>query len=196
MVCARWGSGVPAPKLCRVSATANRRVRIWLAAGVAAALATLAVAAVTFQSAGRAALMAGLQRRALTAPAVRAVPVPAAAPAAEAVPAAQGRAVLVLGRARYALALSPNRASVPNRLTLTASAGARPLAARSITISFSMPAMRMFNAFTVTLHRAGPGVYAATMPFVGMSGQWRLDVTVDRSAQPPAAFAVTDRFGA
>ena len=99
-----------------------------------------------------------------------------------------------LGSLRYNLALAPNRASMANRLVLTLSAGGHPLSAATVTVTFSMPAMDMFNAFSLVAHPLTPGIFVATVPLVGMAGAWRLDIRVSRPGRPAIVFAVADRL--
>jgi hypothetical protein len=78
---------------------------------------------------------------------------------------------------------------------LAVSAAGRPLTGAEITITFSMPAMNMWQAFAVMLRATSRGRYAAKMPFVGMAGAWRLDVTVRRAGHRATGFVVDDAFG-
>lgn len=90
----------------------------------------------------------------------------------------------------HSVALAPGRAGAVNRLTLRLSSAGRPLSAASVTVAFSMPAMDMFDAFTVAAHAVSPGTYLASVPVVGMAGAWRLDVRVGRPGRAPDTFAV------
>lgn len=94
---------------------------------------------------------------------------------------------------RHRLTLTPDRASLANRLVLRLAAAGRPLRGAEVTVSFSMPDMHMFDAFRLTLRSRAPGVYTATMPMVGMAGAWRLDVRVHGPAAA-AAFSVAEKL--
>jgi hypothetical protein len=166
-----------------MAAAVHRRAWLWTAAVAAAVIVggVLLTAAVT-GAPSRGAVFTMLQR-----PAV----VKAASPAA-AVSATHGAAAVEIGAVRYAVRLAPNRASVPNRLTISAGAARRPLVGAQVTVTFSMPAMGMWHVFSLVLHPAGPGRYAAVMPFVGMPGAWRLDARVTRPGLRASAFAIAD----
>jgi hypothetical protein len=116
-------------------------------------------------------------------------------PAAPALtPVVHGQAHVVAGGESYEVRLSPNRASGPNRLTVSAVAAAGAAAPTAVTVALSMPAMAMWRAFSLVLRPVGPGRYAAVIPFVGMPGVWRLDFRVATSGRA-TTFAVSDLLG-
>lgn len=170
--------------------TASHRLWACLAAGLTALIVGIGVIAVTLDTGGRAKLLAALQRP--VAPAAGSVRAYPAWPWGRAL---RGRARLAVGNAVYALRVAPNRASVPNRLALAVSSAGRPVTGAAITITFSMPAMNMWQVFAVKLAATSRGRYLAKMPFVGMAGGWRLDVTVRRAGHRVTGFVVEDAFG-
>ena len=76
------------------------------------------------------------------------------------------------------VALGPNRASVANRLAIRLTDHGRPVSGARVRVSFSMPSMGMWNAYTAVLTPAGAGRYAGTVPVLGMAGQWQLRIDV------------------
>jgi hypothetical protein len=101
-------------------------------------------------------------------------------------------------RSGYAVVLSsaPNSASGPNRMSVRVTRHGRPLTGARVRLSFSMPSMNTWQAYTTVLKPSGPGRYEATVPVLGMAGAWQLRVRV--SPRSSAAFLVTiiDRMGA
>jgi hypothetical protein len=166
----------------------RRHVWAWVAGAFVTLLSIVAVVGATASPQRSAALLHQLQRPAL-ASSVTAPTAPAP------VRTQHGHAGLVLGGRNYAIVLSPNLATARDRLALTVSAGGRPVAGATVTVAFSMPAMNMWRAFSVTLTQTAAGPYVATMPFVGMAGEWRLDIRVAVAGYPPTAFAVADALG-
>lgn len=171
-----------APDTAGMAAAVNRRLWLWTGAVATAVIfgSALLIAATT-GAPSRGAVFAMLERPAVKAP-----------PSVAAVPATHGAAVVEIGAVRYAVRLTPNRASVANRLTITATAARRPLVGVTMTVTFSMPAMRMWHVFSLVLRPTGTGRYAAVMPFVGMPGAWRLDARVTGPRLRASAFAIAD----
>lgn len=159
---------------------AHRRVVI----GTAVALSGLGIGALaaTANTPSRRALMHELQRPALAAP----------------VPAAGGLVAMRRVRSGYsvALQLSPNRAAHPNRLLVRLAGPRRPSAQAKVAMSFSMPSMDMWGAYTVTLKPLGHGRYVAMVPVLGMAGDWRLSTTVTAPGTRAARMSVTDPMSA
>jgi hypothetical protein len=171
-----------------VTARISHRLWLWVAAAIVAAISAVAVVGATASPDRRAALSSQLQRPAVSTPT-------SAHAAAPQIRARHGHATLTLAGRAYTVDLSPNRASARNRLALAVTAGGRPVAGATVTVAFSMPSMNMWRAFSVTLTPTVRGPYVATMPFVGMSGGWRLDVQVGLAGHAPTAFAVADVLG-
>jgi hypothetical protein len=166
----------------------RHRVWVWVAAGFVALVSIVAVVGATARPEPRAALLLGLQRPAVATSAIAPTP-------PRQVRAQHGHAGLTLAGRAYAMSISPNVATAHNRLSLAVTAGGQAVAGATVTVAFSMPAMDMWRAFSVTLTHTAGGPYVTTMPFVGMPGEWRLDVRVALPGHRPAAFAVTDALG-
>ena len=94
------------------------------------------------------------------------------------------------------VALGPNRASVANRLAIRLTDHGRPVSGARVRVSFSMPSMGMWNAYTAVLTPAGAGRYAGTVPVLGMAGQWQLRIDVAARLSGTSPVTVTDRLGA
>jgi hypothetical protein len=98
-------------------------------------------------------------------------------------------------RSFVVLALGPNRASVANNLHIRLTDHGRPVSGARVRVSFSMPSMGMWNAYTAVLAPAGIGRYAATVPVLGMAGRWQLRIDVAVSPDGTSRVTVTDRLG-
>jgi hypothetical protein len=166
------------PRLGHVTATVNRNRCIWLVTCLIAAAGAVVVIGAVAGAPSRGAVLSMLQRPA--APALT--------------PVVHGRAHVVAGGESYEVRLSPNRASGPNRLTVSTAGPALARTPPAVTVALSMPAMAMWRAFSLVLRPVGPGRYAAVIPFVGMPGVWRLDFRVARSGRA-TTFAVSDLLG-
>lgn len=165
--------------------TSRQRKTIGIGAGIALvpALAIGGVAA-TASSQTRGSLLRQLERPA-------AVVRPAAAVDAEG-----GRAALSAGGLRFLVRMTPNHASVHDRLTIGVFAGGRPVAGARVTVSFSMPAMNMWSGLTTQVPATGPGTYSAAEPILGMPGVWQLRVTITAPGRPATSLLVNDRLPA
>ena len=92
---------------------------------------------------------------------------------------------LSVTRYRAQLVVTPNRASNRNRVALAISRAHRPVTDARVTVTYSMPAMNMANAFTETLRQGKPGTYAAREPVLGMPGTWKMRFEITpRDAKP------------
>lgn len=98
------------------------------------------------------------------------------------------------GAQAMALSFGANRAGVPNRLVVNLSSDGRPLEGARVTVSFSMPSMDMWQAYTAHLPAAGRGAYAALVPVLGMPGAWQLRITAAAPGRAPVCFVVTERL--
>jgi YtkA-like len=92
------------------------------------------------------------------------------------------------------MALTPNRASGPNRVWVRIARRGRPLSGARVAVVFSMPSMNMWNVYSASLAPAGAGRYVATLPVLGMAGRWRLGVAVAPPKGHRFRVAVTDRM--
>lgn len=87
---------------------------------------------------------------------------------------------------------TPNRTSARNKLSVSLTAGRRPLEGAAVTVSFSMPSMNMWGGLTNHLISAGGGTYVADEPVLGMPGRWQLRVQVKPIAAHPFAVVIGD----
>ena len=108
-------------------------------------------------------------------------------------PAPSGPGLRVIRRAGggylVTVALTPNRPGGPNGVLVRLARNGRPLTGARVTITFSMPSMKMWNAYTADLTVGDGGRYATTIPVIGMTGRWRL--WVDIAPRVGTAFRVT-----
>ena len=88
---------------------------------------------------------------------------------------------------RVTVLVTPDRVASPDYLLVRVTRNGRPLEGARVAIAFSMPSMNMWNAYSASLAATG-GRYGATVPVLGMTGNWQLRVRV----HPPGArgFAV------
>jgi hypothetical protein len=156
----------------------NRRSALAFAVAALGAAAAIGALAAASAPTSRRALLAGLQ-----------VP---ARPASPGFYTARHPAHGVL----VAVALGPNRAAVPNVISARIDERGRPLIGARVTVSFSMPSMDMWRAYTKSLSADGGGRYTASIPVLGMTGRWQLRIDV----APPRGRAfrvdVSDRLSA
>jgi hypothetical protein len=157
------------------------RTRVVLATTAAlAVIAAIGVLAATASPRSRQSLLRALERPAS--------PVTTSVAAGRMSASVQGRPY------RAGLRLTPNRASARNRLSLLLSSNGRAVRGASVTVSFSMPAMNMWQAFTVRLKPSHTGTYTASVPVVGMAGLWQLRVDVGVPHTARATLIVDDRM--
>ncbi len=97
------------------------------------------------------------------------------------------------GTYRLRVELSPNRAGYPNHLLLSLTDGGRRSQIDSARVTFSMPAMNMWNVFTSSLRHTRTGAYIADEPVLGMAGRWRLSFTLAVGGRR-LGYAVVDRM--
>ncbi len=155
----------------------------WCAAAAIAAVASagaVGILAITASSQARSQLLAQLERPATPAKLI----------------AGKGalKATARTGSYRLGLQVSPDRASVPNALSVRVTEGGRPLNGAHATVTFSMPEMNMWHVFTSRLVPQPHGTYAAAEPVLGMAGPWQLLVRVTRGRRS-TTFVVADRMG-
>lgn len=92
------------------------------------------------------------------------------------------------------VALTPNRADGPIRLSVHLRRGGRPVDRARIEVAFSMPSMNMWNGYATRLSAVGHGTYAATVPVLGMPGRWRLRLALTMHAGAPLPITIDDRL--
>jgi hypothetical protein len=105
------------------------------------------------------------------------------------------KATVRTGSYRLGLQVSPDRASVPNALSVRLTESGRPLNGAHVTVTFSMPEMNMWHVFTSRLTPGRHGTYAAVEPVLGMAGNWQLLVRVTRRDLRSTTFTVADPMG-
>jgi predicted metal-binding membrane protein len=90
------------------------------------------------------------------------------------------------------LQLGPNRAYRPGTLSVRLLKGGRPVDGAGIQTTFTMLDMEMADV-TTRLRQTAPGAYSRTVPALGMSGSWGLDIGVTPSHGRPFVMRVRDR---
>jgi hypothetical protein len=156
-------------------------LRVALAFGLLAVLLSIGVLAATASPPGRSSLLRELQR-----PATSAAASVGPGPVSTVIPA---------GPYKLALALTPNRAGVRDHLSVTLTAGARPIRGAQITVVFSMPVMNMWQALTTRLATHGTVAYTADEPVLGMAGMWQMRLRVAPPNGPSFDLTVNDHMG-
>jgi hypothetical protein len=91
-------------------------------------------------------------------------------------------------------AVTPNRASGPNGLSVRVTEHGRAVSGARVAITFSMPSMHMWSVYTIGLVPTADGRYAATTATLGMVGPWRLRVSVTPRSAPAFSITVNDRI--
>jgi predicted metal-binding membrane protein len=90
------------------------------------------------------------------------------------------------------LRLSPNRSYRAGAVSVRLLQGGRPVDSASVQTTFTMLDMQM-PSVSVRLRRAGAGTYSGTLPALGMSGRWGLDIGVTPAHGKPFLVRVRDR---
>jgi Predicted metal-binding integral membrane protein (DUF2182)/YtkA-like len=90
------------------------------------------------------------------------------------------------------LQLGPNRAYRAGTLSLRVLKGGRPVDRAGVQTTFTMLDMEMAGVST-RLQQTGPGTYSRTVPALGMSGHWGLDIGITPSHGKPFLVRVRDR---
>jgi copper transport protein len=114
-------------------------------------------------------------------------------PAAHVGPGAFQRTLTTDGY-RLALAVTPNRAAVPNEFTLRVERGDAPVRGADVTATFTMLDMEM-PAQEYRLRETSPGVYAHSAPSLVMVGRWGLTFDIAPQKGPPVSVVVLDKAG-
>ena len=161
--------------------TITHRARFWAPAALLAALLALGVPTLLGNQPSRGSLLRSLQQ-------------PARYAATSVGPAPINT---VISRPAYTVGLnmSPNRAGVRNGFSLRLTNGARPIIGARVTVTFSMPSMNMWQAYTSQLKAVGNGIYSAAEPVLGMPGLWQLSMHVARPGSRPFDVIVDDQMG-
>ncbi len=165
-------------------------LRLSVAAAGTAGLLVIGGLAATASSQSRGALLKQLERPAVPAAASAAVP------DATSVGTIVSATPMPIGHYRLRMAVTPNRAAARNRFAITVTERGHPVAGDTVTVTFSMPSMNMWQALTTQLEPVGNGIYAATEPVLGMAGSWQLSVRVTRPGEAPVIAVLADRIGA
>lgn len=103
-------------------------------------------------------------------------------------------ASLTTASCRAQLGITPNRASVRDRVVLTLLENGHPLSGARVTVAYSMPSMNMPNVFVGSLPQTADGRYGAIEPEFGMPGTWQLRFQVAPPHSAPCTLAINDRM--
>ena len=101
---------------------------------------------------------------------------------------------LTNGAYRVSLRITPNRASAHDTIALRLARHDRPVDGATVTVTYSMPAMNMWDAFTGSLPQTGGGAYRAREPVFGMAGAWQLRFRIVPNDGAPFTVRVADRM--
>jgi copper transport protein len=95
---------------------------------------------------------------------------------------------------RLELAVIPNRAAVPNDISVRLTRAGAPVGGADVTVTFTMLDMEM-AAQTYTLAESAPGVYSRKSPALVMVGRWGLSFQVTPAGHAPFNILLVDRAG-
>ena len=95
---------------------------------------------------------------------------------------------------RVTVLATPDRVTSPDYLSVRVTRNGRALNGAHVAIALSMPSMNMWNAYRAPLAPVGDH-YAATVPVMGMAGDWQLRVRVDPRGAGGFAVTMPDRMG-
>jgi hypothetical protein len=157
-------------------------VPAWFGAIVLAALFGVGVVAITATTTTRQGLLAGLER-----------PARVSGSAGNADPF---RAVVSAHGYEVVLTRELNRASAASPVAVRVSRRGRAIAGAQVSITYSMPSMGMWAAYTSRLSPDARvrGRYRAREAVLGMPGAWRLRITVKPQRGAAFSVAVSDRM--
>lgn len=88
--------------------------------------------------------------------------------------------------------MTPNRTLRAGAVSLSLSTKGQPVDGARVRATVTMLDMNM-GSFTLALHRAGPGAYAAPDPAVGMPGRWGWRIVVRPLGAASFEFTLVDR---
>lgn len=94
---------------------------------------------------------------------------------------------------RVTVLITPDRVTAPDYLSVRVTRHGRVIRGAHVGIAFSMPSMNMWNAYSAPLAATG-GRYGATVPVLGMTGDWQLRVLVAPSGARRFAVVMPDRM--
>lgn len=97
---------------------------------------------------------------------------------------------------RLSLGLAPNRASVKDWVSVALGRHGVPLTGARVTVTYSMPSMKMWRVLTSRLEPTRPGAYVASQPVLGMAGRWQLSLEVAPKHSPAFHVTINDGMGA
>ena len=92
---------------------------------------------------------------------------------------------------KVAVAVSPNRAAVPNVFAISLSKNGRPVRGADVILQFSMLDMEMQQQ-SYRLDETGAGVYKRSAPALVMVGRWGLGLQVTPPGGKPFSALVVD----
>jgi len=95
---------------------------------------------------------------------------------------------------RLELRVTPNRAAVPNDVSVTITRGGTPVRGAEVTATFTMLDMEM-AAQTYRLSESTPGRYERSTPALVMVGRWGLSFQVTAPGRTPFNVLLVDRAG-
>jgi len=98
------------------------------------------------------------------------------------------------GGYRIELGVTPNRAAVPNDVSVRVTRNGAPVRGADVTATFTMLDMEM-AAQTYQLAEATPGFYERSAPALVMVGHWGLSFVVTPPGKPPIRVLLVDRAG-
>jgi copper transport protein len=105
-----------------------------------------------------------------------------------------GRVVEVVNKNGYRLELrvTPNRAAVPNLVSVRIARNGRPVSGAEVVTQFTMLDMEM-GSQSYVLKETAPGVYARSAPALVMVGHWGLNFEVTPPGGAPFSVLLVDR---
>jgi YtkA-like len=94
---------------------------------------------------------------------------------------------------RVTVLVTPDRVTAPDYLSVRVTRHGRVVRGAHVGIAFSMPSMNMWNAYSASLVATGAR-YSATVPVLGMTGDWQLRVRVHPPGTRGFAVVMPDRM--
>jgi hypothetical protein len=158
----------------------RRPTLLWMSGAVLALLAATAALVVASGGSRRSSVYTQLQH-------------PATFAAAAVGPGAAATTIQA-GSYRLAIQVTPNRASIRDRLSVAVQRDGRPVAGARVAVTYSMPSMGMTDVYTGRLPETARGAYSARPPVFGMPGSWRLSFAITPPHGAPATVAINDRM--
>jgi copper transport protein len=100
--------------------------------------------------------------------------------------------VVTHGDYRLAVRVIPNKAAVPNMVSVAITRGGQPVRGADVTMTFTMLDMEM-SPVAYHLPETAPGVYGRSEPALVMVGHWGLSFDVRPPGAQPFTVLVIDR---